>query len=149
MKTEIVAKRYGRNLVVVIDGVKKTRVISTPEDKQDEELIKNKIQFFNKKNNALLKGEILRLVDVTVAEKEKVEARTKGIKKAIKKEIKKDKVAVKAVKSKASLTSELNAKDLSADDVAKLETLLASAKKVQAATNVPATTTKSPKRGEY
>jgi hypothetical protein len=89
MKTEIVAKKYGRNLVVVIDNEKRTRVINTDKDKQDEELIKSKITLFNKKNNDLLKEQILNLVDITKESRDKLVAEKKGIKKAIKKEVKK------------------------------------------------------------
>ena len=147
MKKEIVAKKYGRNLVVVIDGQKMTKVINTEDDKKVEESIKNKILLYNKKNNDSVKDQIIGLIDTTKQIKEKEVAEKKGIKKAIKKEVKKEKVVKKATKSNVNLIEELQSKELTKDDVTKLEELLAKTKKAQP--NTVAITTNTPKRGEW
>lgn len=148
MKNAIVAKKYGRNLVVVIDGEKKTRVIVTDKDKKDEESIKNKITLYNKKNNDLIKQEILYLVDSNKSKNDEVKAKTKGLKKSIKKEVK-NKEIKQIVKSNSSLIEEIETSDLTSDDVAKLEKILAKTKSNQKQTASPAHTTSTPRRGEY
>lgn len=150
MKTEIVAKKYGRNLVVVIDGTKRTRVIATEADKKDEEVIKDKITRFNKKNSDKLLNEIINLVDPSNKEKEIIEAKKKGIKKAIKKEVKKEaKQTKEKAKSTSELIDELSKTELTGEDSAKLEKLLNKGKQVKEVTTVPTTVTKSPRRGEW
>ena len=152
MKTEIVAKQYGRNLVVVINGVKKTRVINTPEDKKDAELIKNKVILFNKKNNNLLLEEINYLIDPTLKEKDTIKAKEKGIKKSIKKEIKKE-TKSKTTKKKDiavnDLVNTLRTSKLSSDDISQLEEILNKAKGVKEATKASVTETKTRRTGEY
>jgi len=147
-KDEIVAKKYGRNLIVVIDGEKKTKVINTDKDKKDEESIKNKIALYNKKNNELIKESILSLIDGNKAKNDEVIAKKKGLKKAIKKETKK-KDAKQIIKSNSILIDEIQQSDLTKEDVEKLEKILNKNKANQKATSTPAHTTSSPKRGEY
>ena len=150
MKKQIVAKRYGKNLVVVIDGEKRTRVINTEKDKQDEEVIKTKITNYNKKNNQLLLEEIVYLVDVTKREREEKEAREKGTKKAIKKEVKK---GTKEAKNKEKLVNDLvntlRSTELNSENIAELENILAKAKGVQKKIETPAKPTKSAYKGEH
>lgn len=150
MKKQIVAKRYGKNLVVVIDGEKRTRVINTEKDKQDEEVIKTKIANYNKKNNQLLLEEIIYLVDTTKREREEKEAREKGTKKAIKKEVKKGtKEAKSKEKSVNDLVNTLRSTKLNSENIAELENILAKAKGVQKKTETPAKPTKSAYSGEH
>lgn len=148
MKKEIVAKRYGKNLVVVVDGEKRTRVITTPEDKKAEEVIKNKITLYNKKNSKTLLEEIMYLVDTTKREKEVEEAKKKGIKKSIKKEVKKVK-AKKEVNTTANLIDEIEKSNLTDADTAKLEAILAKAKGVKKQTESVPAVTATPIRKEY
>lgn len=150
MKKQIVAKRYGKNLVVVIDGEKRTRVINTEKDKQDEEVIKTKIANYNKKNNQLLLEEIVYLVDVTKREREEKEAREKGTKKAIKKEVKKGtKEAKSNEKSVNDLVNTLKGTKLNSENIAELENILAKAKGVQEKIETPAKLTTSAYKGEH
>lgn len=151
MKTEIVAKRFGRNLVVVINGEKKTRVINTEKDKKDEELIKNKITLYNKKNNKLLLDDIMYLVDTAKREKEEVEAKTKGIKKAIKKTVKKEtkKTEKQIVKTATQLIEEIENSVLDKDNISKLEDILRNAKINKKQTSTTPVNTKTPKPGEW
>lgn len=150
MKKQIVAKRYGKNLVVVIDGEKRTRVINTEKDKQDEEVIKTKIANYNKKNNQLLLEEIVYLVDTTKREREEKEAREKGTKKAIKKEVKKGtKEAKSKEKSVNDLVNTLKSTKLNSENIAELENILAKAKGVQKKIETPAKPTKSAYTGEH
>ena len=150
MKKQIVAKRYGKNLVVVIDGEKRTRVINTEKDKQDEEVIKTKIANYNKKNNQLLLEEIVYLVDTTKREREEKEAREKGAKKAIKKEVKKStKEAKSKEKSVNGLVNTLKNTELNSENIAELENILAKAKGVQKKIETPAKPTKSAYTGEH
>ena len=150
MKKQIVAKRYGKNLVVVIDGEKRTRVINTEKDKQDEEVIKTKIANYNKKNNQLLLEEIVYLVDTTKREREEKEAREKGAKKAIKKEVKKStKEAKSKEKSVNGLVNTLKNTELNSENIAELENILAKAKGVQKKIETPAKLTTSAYKGEH
>ena len=150
MKKQIVAKRYGKNLVVVIDGEKRTRVINTEKDKQDEEVIKTKIANYNKKNNQLLLEEIVYLVDTTKREREEKEAREKGAKKAIKKEVKKGTKEIKSKeKSVNELVNTLKGTILNSENIAELENILAKAKGVQKKIETSAKPTKSAYRGEH
>lgn len=150
MKKQIVAKRYGKNLVVLIDGEKRTRVINTEKDKQDEEVIKTKIANYNKKNNQLLLEEIVYLVDTTKREREEKEAREKGAKKAIKKEVKKGTKEVKSKeKSVNDLVNTLKSTTLNSENIAELENILAKAKGVQKKIETPAKPTESAYRGEH
>lgn len=83
---EIKSKQVGKNLIVIIDGKKYTKVGKNTEELQP---IKNKILLYNKKNSEALKKTIIKLVDKTVDEKEAKAAKKKGLKKGIKKEVKK------------------------------------------------------------
>lgn len=148
MKDGIIAKKYGRNLIVVIDGQKKTRVIITDNDKKDEQSIKNKILLYNKKNNKLIKEEILYLIDGNKAKNDNLNAEKKGLKKSIKKETKNKKVK-EVIKSNSNLIEEIENSDLSEKDVERLEKLLNKSKANQKQIEQPSVTTKTPKRGEY
>jgi len=146
--SEIVAKKYGRNLVIVIDGVKKTKIINTDKDKKDEESIKNKILLYNKKNNKMLKEEILYLIDTNKAKNDEVEAKAKGLKKSIKKETKKLE-SKQIIKSNIDLLNEIDENNLSELDTKRLEVILAKSKANQKATTSIVTTTPTPKKGEW
>jgi hypothetical protein len=146
--SEIVAKKYGRNLVIVIDGVKKTKIINTDKDKKDEESIKNKILLYNKKNNKMLKEEILYLIDSNKAKNDEVEAKAKGLKKSIKKETKKLE-SKQIIKSNIDLLNEIDENNLSELDTKRLEVILAKSKANQKATTSIVTTTPTPKKGEW
>lgn len=148
MKNEIVAKKYGRNLIVVIDDVKKTKVITTDKDKKDEVSIKNKIALYNKKNNKLIKDEIIYLIDGNKAKNDELVAKKKGLKKAIKKEVK-NKEVKKAIKSNADLIQEIESSNLTKDDTERLENILSKAKSNQKQTTVAPTVSSTPRRGEY
>jgi hypothetical protein len=144
MKT-IVAKKYGRNLVIVIDDKKITKVINTEEDKKIEESVKNKILRYNKKNNEILKDEIIKLIDKTIVENENKIIEKKGIKKSIKKEIKSKK---NIKKEKLDIITELESKELSIDDINKLEKLLQKTKKIQKTEEIKSTEGIK-RKGEY
>lgn len=144
MKKEILAKRYGKNLVTLINGEKKTKVINTEQDKKDEEKIKNKILLYNKTNSKSLLDEILNLIDKTKVEKDKKIAKEKGVKKAIKKEQKKVK---KETKSNSDLIDSIDASKLSEKDTAKLEKILKDKKATDSTSK--ANVTPSPRKGEW
>jgi hypothetical protein len=144
MKT-IVAKKYGRNLVIVIDDKKITKVINTEEDKKIEESVKNKILRYNKKNNEILKDEIIKLIDKTIVENENKIIEKKGIKKSIKNEIKSKK---NIKKEKLDIITELESKELSIDDINKLEKLLQKTKKIQKTEEIKSTEGIK-RKGEY
>lgn len=152
-KKEIVAKRYGKNLVVMIDGGKITRVIDTDKDKKDEVTIKTKIALYNKKNSKELKDQIIDLVDVKKKEKDKKLAEKKGVKKAIKKEAKtttkNKKEAKEVVKSKSELIKELGGKELTEDDAAELQALLDKIKNKEKQTETSAKVAPQLRTGEY
>jgi len=152
-KKEIIAKRYGKNLVVMIDGTKITRVIDTDKDKKDEVSIKNKILLYNKKNSKELKDQIIALVDTKKKEKEKKVAEKKGLKKSIKKEAKattKNKKEQKqVVKSKSELIKELGKKELTTEDAAELQAILDKIANKEKETKVEPTVTSVPKKKEY
>jgi hypothetical protein len=149
-KDEIVAKKYGRNLIVVIDGKKITRVINTDKDKKDEVSIKNKILLYNKKNNTLLKEQIIALVDSTKASKDEEVAVKKGLKQAIKKETKtSSKKSKEIIKSSSDLINAIEKQDLTEDDVIRLNEILAKSKVNQKQTKSEPVVTKSPRQGEY
>ncbi len=131
-KETITAKQIGKNLIVVIDGKKHTKVCNT---KEEIEPIKNKILLFNKRNSASLKKEILSLVDKSIGEKDKKDAKTKGLKKSLKKVVKKAsvKTAKKAKVEKdliAGLKEKSESEGLDADEVTQLEELIRKNKKV-------------------
>lgn len=149
MANEIVAKRYGLNLVVMIEGRKITRVIKTDKDKEDEVLIKNKILLYNKRNNKNLLQEIINLVDTRKAEVEKQEAEKKGLKKAIKKETKKEKVSKKVKEEKVNLIDELEKTELSKEDTARLEALLNKTKSTQKKEEVKPVVAATKRTGEW
>lgn len=131
-KETITAKQIGKNLIVVIDGKKHTKVCNK---KEEIEPIKNKILLFNKRNSATLKKEILLLVDKTIVEKETKTAKAKGVKKSLKTEKKKaTKTTVKKAKVEKDLIQGLVEKSesegLDAEEVTKLEELIRKNKKV-------------------
>ncbi len=146
---KIVAKKYGRNLVVVIDSQKMTKVINTDDDKKIEESIKNKILLYNKKNNESIKEQIISLINSTKSVKEKEIAERKGIKKAIKTETKKEKVSKNTIKPISKLISELEVSEITEDDAKKLQELINKNKALWKDTEIKPKTTQTPRRGEY
>lgn len=92
-KKQISAKQVGKNIIVIVDDVKHSKAIATPEERKD---ILSRVEQYNTKNNAtLLKGIIK---DLTTVKEVKKEVKPKTSLK--KKEIKAKPEAVKKVEEK-------------------------------------------------
>ena len=120
---EIKAKQVGKNVIVIIDNQKFTKVCTAEE----ATTLKNKILLFNKKNSKSLKEQILKLVDKSIKVKEEKEAKTKGIKKALKKVTKSVKSKFKKVESKSlveQVETEFKEGNFSEEEIKRLEDLL-------------------------
>jgi len=131
-KTQIVAKKIGKNLIVVIDNKKYTKVNPTESEITS---IQTKVLLYNKTKSESKKEELIRLVDKTVAEVEKKIAVKKGIAhvaKKEKKEVKKAEAIQKEIeKDKMALIDELTEKaqeqPLNEEETAKLRKLMKAA----------------------
>jgi len=76
-KKQISAKQVGKNIIVMIDGVKHSKAIDTPEERQ---LILEEVKSYNEKNNATkLKAIIKSLSKDIPVKKETKEKTTKKI----------------------------------------------------------------------
>lgn len=150
----ISAKQIGKNLIVIIDGKKYTKIAPTTSEITS---IKTKILLYNKKNDPSKKEELLRLIDKTVVEKEKKAAVKAGVKAIVKKEAKNERKEVaelkKVEKDKMGLIDELSEKaekdGLNQEETEKLKRLMKAAGFVEEKQQVQATVAPVRRSGEH
>lgn len=147
---KLTAKQVGKNIIVMINGEKKTKVT---KDKKEADSIKKKIELYNKNPNEARLNQIVDIFDKVKKEKEKKEAKKKGIKKAIKKEKKGEKKETKKREVKrasvADIISKAESKLLSDDEIKRLENLIKTQKeeKIAEKQEVKVETTRKPYYG--
>lgn len=78
-KKEISGKQIGKNIIVVIDGVKHSKAIDNPEERKE---ILKKVKNYNTKNNATLLKDIITIL--TPIEKVKKDSLISKVHKVIK-----------------------------------------------------------------
>lgn len=153
-ESNIFAKQVGKNLIVIIDGKKYTKIAPTQVELTS---IKTKILLFNKTKSTSKKEELMRLIDKTVAIKETKEAVRKGVKTSIKKEVKENKKEIAKIKEvekdKMGLIDELSEKaskdGLNKEETQKLKELMKLAGFVEATQKVEAVVSSFKRNGEY
>lgn len=144
---KITAKKIGVNLIATIDGQK----YSAKLDPEALEIVKKKIELYNKRNTDSNKKAIIKLLTPETVKKqvakEKLEVKQKGIKKLVKKNLKEAKIKSGNKETKILIKDvelALEAKDLT---VAELEDLLRRAKGIEEKV-APAEVTEKPRGGE-
>lgn len=148
--TKISAKKVGVNIISTIDG----KTYSAKLSDKDKEVLKKKIEMFNKKNTDANKKAIIKLLSPVATEKEatkeRLETKQKGLKKLAKKTVKEAKAKSKSKPDKeakvliADVEKALSANDLTVEE---LEALLKKAKGVEEVAPKARITT-NPRKGE-
>jgi len=143
-------KIIGANFIASVKGTKER--YSVKVTKEQSEVIKKKMELYNKRPSAAKKAEIIKMLQpvATAAkvEAEKTEAKAKGLKQQIKKETKKSKTSVS--KEQKSLIQQLE-EEISHDETAipKLQAILDKYKKVEEKAPVAQITGKPTRKETY
>lgn len=147
---KIVAKQYGRNIVIFIKGIKYSKKTI---DNNEVKSISNKIELYNKKPSKAREDELINLLSPKKMEKEKKEAIKKGLKKSIKKETKKSSTTkIKKIEPEIDLIEEVRKAygegEINDEQIKSLQDLLKKAEQKKAEQEAPKATY-APRRGEY